>query len=76
MTDKEKILQLRELLERYNHEYYVLDSPTVSDAEYDRLMAELILLETNNPDMFDPYSPSQRVGGTVLKDFKKISINA
>ncbi|MGI6644614.1 MAG: NAD-dependent DNA ligase LigA [Bacilli bacterium] len=73
MTDKEKILQLRELLERYNHEYYVLDSPTVSDAEYDRLMAELILLETNNPDMFDPYSPSQRVGGTVLKDFKKIS---
>jgi DNA ligase (NAD+) len=73
MTDKEKIIQLRELLTKYNYEYYVLDQPTVTDAEYDRLIAELTILENKNPDMYDPLSPTQRVGGAVIDEFQKIT---
>ncbi|HOF65260.1 MAG TPA: NAD-dependent DNA ligase LigA [Bacilli bacterium] len=73
MRDHQRILELRSLLERYNYEYYVLDQPTVSDAEYDRLLHELILLEEKNPEMYDPYSPSMRVGGKVSDEFNKIT---
>lgn len=72
MTVEQKIKQLREKLERYNYEYYVLDNPSVKDAEYDRLMQELILLETENPQLKSPLSPSQRVGGEVQTEFKKV----
>ena len=64
--------EIKMLLEKYNYEYYVLDNPSVSDAEYDRLMQELILLENNHPDLYSPLSPTQRVGGKVLDEFKKI----
>ena len=64
--------EIKKLLEKYNYEYYVLDNPSVSDAEYDRLMQELILLENNHPDLYSPLSPTQRVGGKVLDEFKKI----
>ena len=60
------------LLNKYNREYYELDAPSVSDQEYDRLMAELILLETENPEYLSKLSPSQRVGGKVLSGFEKI----
>ncbi|MDY0118012.1 MAG: NAD-dependent DNA ligase LigA [Bacilli bacterium] len=73
MREHQRILELRSLLEQYNYEYYVLDQPTVSDAEYDRLLHELILLEKKNPEMYDPFSPSVRVGGKVLDEFKKIT---
>ena len=46
MSVKDRIDEIRNLLEKYNYEYYVLDNPSVSDAEYDRLMQELIMLET------------------------------
>ena len=73
MSDKERVLELTKLLEQYNHEYYVLDNPSVSDAEYDRLINELILLEEKNPELKSPFSPSQRVGGRVLSEFEKIA---
>lgn len=67
-----RIKELTDLLNKYNYEYYVLDNPTVSDYEYDRLMQELIKLETENPEYISPSSPSQRVGGAVLDSFKKV----
>lgn len=72
MEAEKRILEIRELLNRYNHEYYVLDNPTVSDAEYDRLMQELIDLENRFPEFKSSLSPSQRVGGKVLEEFKKV----
>ncbi|MEG0238750.1 NAD-dependent DNA ligase LigA [Anaerorhabdus sp.] len=69
---KERIEELRGLLNQYNIEYHVLDKPTISDAEYDRLMRELIDLETKYPEFMDPLSPSQRIGGPVLDEFTKI----
>lgn len=63
---------LREELDRYNYEYHVLDQPTVSDAEYDRKMRELIELEEKFPELITPESPSQRVGGEPLDAFKKV----
>ncbi len=73
MDIKEKIDQLRQLINQYNHEYYVLDQPSVDDATYDGLMKELIALETTYPEFASPLSPSQRVGGQVLTAFKKIT---
>ena len=58
MSVKERIDEIRNLLEKYNYEYYVLDNPSVSDAEYDRLMQELIMLENDNPEYRSPLSPS------------------
>ena len=70
---EERVLALRRQLNQYNYEYHVLDHPTVSDAEYDRLMRELITLEEQHPELFDPNSPTQRVGGQVLDEFNKIT---
>lgn len=72
MNDKTRIIELRNILEKYNYEYYVLDNPTVADAEYDRLMAELNVLESKHPDLYDPISPTNRVGGKVLENFTQI----
>ena len=73
MTVKERIDEIRNLLEKYNYEYYVLDNPSVSDAEYDRLMQELIMLENEHPEYQSPLSPSQRVGGLVQDEFAKVT---
>lgn len=70
---RERILELREILRRLSREYYELDSPTVSDQEYDRYMQELIDLENRYPDMADPSSPTQKVGGEVLEGFVKVA---
>ena len=72
MEPRERVKQITELLEKYNYEYYVLDNPSVSDAEYDRLMQELIMLENEYPELRSPLSPTQRVGGMVQDSFKKI----
>ncbi len=72
MEPKDRVKELRDLLERYNYEYYQLNASTVSDAEYDRLMNELIELEKQYPDLQSNISPTQRVGGTVASEFKKI----
>lgn len=72
MIPSERVKTLTALLEKYNYEYYVLDRPTVSDAEYDALINELIHLETLYPELKSPLSPTQRVGGQVVSAFKKI----
>ncbi|HUS23887.1 MAG TPA: NAD-dependent DNA ligase LigA [Candidatus Binatia bacterium] len=64
--------ELRRLLEAHNHEYYVLDAPTVSDAEYDRLFRELQALEQQHPDLLVPDSPTQRVGGSAASQFAPV----
>ena len=61
--------RLREELRLHNHRYYVLDDPTVVDAEYDRLLCRLRELESTHPDLLDPDSPTQRVGGAALAAF-------
>ena len=73
MSVKERIDEIRSLLEKYNYEYYVLDNPSVTDAEYDRLMQELIMLENEHPEFQSPLSPSQRVGGVVQDKFKEVT---
>ena len=73
MDYKDRAKEITDLLEKYNYEYYVLDNPSVADAEYDRLMQELILLEKEHPDLVSPLSPTQRVGGVVQDEFKKVT---
>ncbi|OQA79157.1 MAG: DNA ligase [Tenericutes bacterium ADurb.Bin239] len=73
MDYKARILYLRKVLDQYNYEYYVLNSSSISDAEYDSLMQELIALEKDHPELFDKTSPSQRVGGFVASEFNKIT---
>lgn len=67
-----QLKRLREQLEQWNYRYYVLDEPSVPDAEYDRLMRELRELEDANPELRTPESPSQRVGGTPLSQFSQV----
>jgi DNA ligase (NAD+) len=69
---KQRIDELREIINQLNYEYHVLDNPTVSDAEYDRYMQELINLEAENPEFLTEDSPSVRVGGQVLDVFEKV----
>ena len=73
MDPKQRVEELTKLLERYNYEYYVNDNPSVSDAEYDRLMQELIAIEEAHPELRSPLSPTQRVGGIVQNEFKKVT---
>ncbi|KAB2325334.1 NAD-dependent DNA ligase LigA [Betaproteobacteria bacterium SCN1] len=63
---------LRREIERHNHAYYVLDAPTVPDAEYDRLFRELQALETAHPELDTPDSPTRRVGGRALDGFAPV----
>ncbi|MEH6469216.1 MAG: NAD-dependent DNA ligase LigA, partial [Porticoccus sp.] len=63
---------LREKLNQYNHQYYVLDSPTVPDAEYDRLMRRLQQIESQYPSLKTTDSPSLRVGGKALSSFQSV----
>lgn len=64
--------QIRTLLHQYSYEYYVLDNPSVPDAEYDRLLRELTVIESDFPELITPDSPTQRVGGEPLDTFKKV----
>ena len=72
-SSQQRVSELKELINQYNHQYYVLDQPTVPDAEYDRLMRELIALETKLPQLKTNDSPSQRVGGVALKSFSQVT---
>ena len=67
-----RVKQLTDLLEKYNYEYYVLNQSSISDAEFDRLMNELKMLEMEFPALQSKNSPTQRVGGAVQSEFKKI----
>lgn len=73
MNIQETIQTLREELNLHNHNYYVLDNPTLSDYEFDMKLKELQDLENKHPEFFDEHSPTQRVGGAVTKNFKTIA---
>ncbi|MBL7886718.1 MAG: NAD-dependent DNA ligase LigA [Flavobacterium sp.] len=69
----EKIIhELRNELNQHNHNYYVLDKPTISDFEFDQKLKQLQELETKHPEFFDANSPTQRVGGTITKNFQTV----
>ncbi|MBX9756591.1 MAG: NAD-dependent DNA ligase LigA [Pseudomonadaceae bacterium] len=68
----QRILELRAELDRHNHSYYVLDQPSIPDAEYDRLFRELQALEAEHPALITVDSPTQRVGGTALSAFGEV----
>ncbi len=68
----QKIQALRDELNLHNYNYYVLDTPTISDYEFDTKLKELQELETKHPEYFDENSPTLRVGGTVTKNFETI----
>ena len=70
---KKRAAELRESLHRHNYLYYVLDEPEISDAEYDRLMQELIALERAYPELVEPDSPTQRVGAPPLEKFETVA---
>lgn len=70
---KKRIDELRDILNKFNYEYHVLDNPSASDAEYDRHMQELITLEAEHPQFMTEDSPSLRVGGEVLDIFEKVT---
>ena len=72
MTIKERIDQLRDQLHRYNYAYYMEDKSLVSDLEFDQLLKELQGLETAHPEFNDPHSPTQRVGGALLRIFLRL----
>ncbi len=72
---QQRINELTEVLHQYNHEYHVLDNPSVPDAEYDQKMQELRNLEEEFPELTSPESPTQRVGGEPLDAFQKVQHN-
>jgi DNA ligase (NAD+) len=69
---RKRVEELTALLDKYNYEYYILNASSVSDAEFDRLMGELKMLEEEFPGLRKKTSPTQRVGGEVQSEFKKI----
>jgi len=71
-TIRRQIEQLRRLIAYHNHRYYVLDSPEISDTEYDALMNQLRALEAEHTELITPDSPTQRVGAAPLERFKKV----
>lgn len=72
MDVKNRIKEISDLLNKYNYEYYILDRPSVSDAEYDRLMQELVSLEEKYPEFKLDSSPTSRVGSEVISNFEKV----
>lgn len=72
MTPSERIAQLREELHQHNYNYYVLNAPVISDFEFDRLMRELQELEAEHPELYDPTSPTMRVGSDISNEFVQV----
>ena len=71
-TIEKKIESLREQIRENDYKYYILTQPSISDAEYDRLLKELELLEKEHPELITPDSPTQRVGSDLTKEFKPV----
>lgn len=73
MDVQQEILSLREQLRHHNKKYYDEDAPEISDYEYDQLQRQLRALEAQHPELQDPNSPTQRVGGTASEKFSKVT---
>lgn len=71
-TAGDKIARLRDEINRHNHNYYVLNNPTISDMEFDFMLKELEALEAEHPELADPDSPTQRVGSDLTKGFEHV----
>ena len=71
-SDKKRIGELRERLDRANRAYFVHDDPIMPDSDYDARLRELIELEAAHPDLFDANSPSQRIGGEPIEGFVSV----
>ena len=69
---KKKIKELIEKINTFDYQYYVLDNPSISDFEYDKIYRALVDLENSNPDLIQPDSPTQRVGGKALESFESV----
>ena len=67
MSDRELIIQLQNELRQHNYNYYVLDTPTISDFDFDTKLKQLQILELQYPELQTSSSPTQRVGGEVTK---------
>jgi len=72
MTPAARVAQLRDLIRHHEVQYYLLDRPEISDAEFDALMRELSALEAAHPELQDPHSPTQRVGGAPAEGFETV----
>lgn len=72
-TEQARITELRDELNRHNHNYYVLNSPEISDREFDMMMKELEELESRHPEMDDPLSPTRRVGSDLTRGFEQVA---
>jgi DNA ligase (NAD+) len=72
MDFQKTIQDLRDELNQHNHNYYVLDTPTISDFEFDQKLKQLQELENQHPEFYDDNSPTQRVGGTITKNFNTV----
>lgn len=72
MSSEARAQELRAEIEKYDYQYYVLDAPLISDAEYDRLFRELQAIEAEHPELVTPDSPTQRVGGKALEMFRPV----
>lgn len=72
-TIQQQIIQLTEEINRHNYRYYILDNPAISDYDFDQMLQRLIDLEHQYPQYAQPDSPTQRVGGTVTKQFETAS---
>ena len=70
--DKKKVNEIINKLSKAEHDYYVLNKPTMSDAEYDKLYKELKSIEESNPELILTYSPTQRVTGTPSNAFQQV----
>ena len=70
---KNRILQLQELIDKQNYNYYTLNQPVISDYEFDQLMNELMTLEKAFPQFADANSPSQRVGSDINREFIQVT---
>lgn len=73
MTDRERITELRLQLHQHNYNYYVKNQPEIADEDFDMLMHELERLESAHPDMYDPNSPTQRVGSDRSNEFRQVT---
>ncbi|MBB19059.1 MAG: DNA ligase (NAD(+)) LigA [Rickettsiales bacterium] len=72
LSPAQRLTQIINTINEYNYQYYVQDNPSVPDAEYDRLMRELLDIENDHPDLRSPDSPSQKVGGAALSAFEQV----
>ncbi len=72
-SPQQRIIELRNELNCHNHNYYVLNAPTITDKEFDEMLKELEHLEAEHPEFYDPLSPTQRVGSDITKAFEQVA---